>query len=106
MVVGEFNFRRSLVQVRGSCRSKKSCYYFSALISSLSFSCAYNCGCIRVGMDIENEKSFALSEMEDEPPDDPERDKARLTELEQRRDDKTPGANKQPIQCEFVWDIF
>ena len=53
-------------------------------------------------MDIENEKSFALSEMEDEPPDDPERDKERIAELERRKADKSPGANKTPIECTFM----
>lgn len=43
-------------------------------------------------MDITNEKSFALSEMEDEPPDDPERDQRRLDELERRKADQVSRA--------------
>eukprot|EP00479_Gromia_sphaerica_P000054 TRINITY_DN1003_c0_g1_i5.p1 TRINITY_DN1003_c0_g1~~TRINITY_DN1003_c0_g1_i5.p1 ORF type:complete len:429 (+),score=98.53 TRINITY_DN1003_c0_g1_i5:1511-2797(+) len=49
------------------------------------------------GMDIENEKSFALAEMEDEPPDDPERDQEWLEMMEKRKADQTPGRFKQPI---------
>eukprot|EP01083_Nonionella_stella_P017517 49002_1 len=50
------------------------------------------------GMDVDNEDSFALAVMEEEPPDDAQRDAAHLAALQMRKDDRRPATHKEPIK--------